>query len=112
MGGLIGTANEQNNGLYPSREAKKTIYSFPMNPGDIKDTGFTSGLIMIGRGRISHSALFLFGYNTGIGKSLVDTEGFDETGIYVYKDTASGTIKIQNNTDVLDNVWYSMLTCR
>ena len=110
VGGLIGVATTNKNGLYPSTEVKKTQRTYDFNPGQTIDTGFMSGLITIGSTITGGSAVFCFGFNTTNRTDIAASAAFDIDNLYVYKESNDGNILIKNNRDAKVAVWYSILT--
>ena len=110
MGGLIGVATTNKNGLYPSSEAKKTQRINSLSPGQIIDTGIKSGLITIGSTFTSGTAVFCFGFNTTNRIDVVASEAFNSNNINVYKESNSGNILIKNNRSDTPQVWFSIVS--
>lgn len=110
VGGLIGVATTEKNGLYPSTEVKKTQRVNSLSPGQIVDTGLNSGLIVIGSSITSGSAVFCFGFNKTDRIDVVASEAFNINNVYVYKDSNNGNILIKNNKSDTLQVWFSIVT--
>ena len=110
VGGLIPEATASSKGLMPAKEAKKSNKVNNMQVGAIHDTGIRDGLIVIGSGATTSSAVFVFGHNKTDATALVETPSFSESSIQVYKSEAGGNILIKNNTASLINIWYDIVS--
>lgn len=110
MGGLIPEATASAKGLMPAKEAKKSNKVNNMQVGTIHDTGIRDGLIVIGSGATTSTAVFVFGHNRIDATALVETPSFSESSIQVYKAEAGGNILIKNNTSGPINIWYDIVS--
>lgn len=110
MGGLIPEATASAKGLMPAKEAKKSNKVNNVQVGTIHDTGIRDGLIVIGSGASTSSAVFVFGHNKIDVTALVESPSFSESSIQVYKAEAGGNILIKNNTASPINIWYDIVS--
>lgn len=110
MGGLIGVATTEKNGLYPASEVKKSQHIYGLDPGQTIDTGMREGLVIIGATTTGGVGIYAFGFNYTARTEIVGNAAFDSGSFYIRKDINSGNILITNNRDTSAQIWFQIVS--